>query len=220
LEDYLACITEITSTKLETTTPCNIKDQHRQKQRRTNELKGTMILNKVQEDLKNLPGGDKVSIIQNICISEYIKACLPLIYYDEFEKYKTIILAKFNITRHFSIVLVRISRRVGKSLTIVYFAWAMVKNVPYANTDIYAQSVVMSQINLKKIKTMFLLTPEKNFVIVANNANTFKIHVQGETLPKEINARSQLHNVICLFVCFLGLKVEGKGEWKERKGGG
>jgi len=163
------------------------------KKNKVHKMKGDDIYENIVWWLHHIPHTGtpiKPNFLQQIFHEKMLQAFLPLIYGDDFERNRDIILRKYNIVRHNSMLLIMVSRRMGKTLGTVMMLFAILMALPGASIDVYAQSLDFAKVIVKKVRGLCMLLKDKHFVVTEDNKTTFEIHIKGEAELKDITARS------------------------------
>jgi len=172
--------------------PIPIHQQPSYKESVQEELSGKKKIKYFYHLLDNLPSGEKASFLQMICIDEYIKSMLALIYgEEEFNRFRSMILGMYGLTIYTSLVLLIMGRRVGKSSSWIFFCACAILAFPGFSCDLFAQSLSLSQTTLYKIAQLLKAWEGNLFVIEYDNRNQFMIRVGTRKESQHITALSQ-----------------------------
>jgi hypothetical protein len=181
--------------------PQAISDHHEYRRSFKQEMQGDLIYANFMKFIDNLPNGFKMGILQQEFIEEIVHTILPIIYWDDWDQHKEMILRKYGMDRHSYIVLCELARRFGKTETAISCFYAMLMAVPRASIAVYAQNMTMSMTIVRRVRNLVLSQKVKNFKVVEDNKHTFGIHIDGDAEPKYIYALSSKPQVIFVDVC-------------------
>jgi hypothetical protein len=205
-DDALEALLQQFDQQMQIALPARIHEQPARALQLSEEFSGRKKMQHFNELLDNLPSGEKPTIMQRSFIDECNKAILALIFGDDFDRHRDSILGEFGMVIYTSMLLAKMSRRVGKSTGMTFFCFCGLMAYDDFSVDMYAYSLSLAQTNVEKVRALVLAMPGTPYRIEYDNRRRFQIRVRNRKTSQYLDALSQANATVRLtsplcFVC-------------------